>query len=157
MPDYTLWMPPSVAVEADGIVIYHTYRNDDAQDPYEFWYTQDPEDPYAPFDIRVLAATHADRLADVAPGDHPAVLRRLIAHRILRPLPDPIDPTYRLTCPRCGPNVRWTVHAVTLAPETPIDAWGWIDPDAVTVTHIRCAQCQQVYPLANFEREPVTR
>lgn len=74
-----MWVPPEVFLEHKGVVIYHVYRDDNIDDPREYWYgysetCSDEGDDV--FDVRTLP--NPDGLTD-----HADIIRRAIDMGIL--------------------------------------------------------------------------
>jgi hypothetical protein len=70
MPYQTEWVDPDLAVEHEGLKVYHTYRNNDVdQGCRTYWYTTDPklgendDSPYV-FDIRDIYAEATEHPID---------------------------------------------------------------------------------------------
>lgn len=69
-----IWTAPAVALTHRGAVVYHTYKNESADDRNEFWYNTDyAESEVYAFDVRDLPVP-----AGVDPSNHALI----IAHAI---------------------------------------------------------------------------
>lgn len=66
----TVYVDPEIFVEHNGIVVYHTYKNEDFLNRYRYWFTTDPGDyagPSREFDVRTLPGwddAHGDYAVD---------------------------------------------------------------------------------------------
>lgn len=69
------WVEPDVAVEHNGVTIYHTYKEDDYNQRLFYWYTVDQGESSS-FDIRDLP--EYDRTLS-----HEDILRRAIDNKSL--------------------------------------------------------------------------
>jgi hypothetical protein len=68
MPWRTEWVAPEVFLEHEGVVVYHSYKDNDMGSRMTYWYTTNPEhceeiggevDPYE-FDVRDLTVDARD-------------------------------------------------------------------------------------------------
>lgn len=89
------WVEPEVFVEHEGVMVFHCYRHDMADDRLEYWYTtdSDPED----FDVRDLAP----RVWDALPPE-----RRITSL---------LGETFSKTPPPSGSSLHWCLQVCTLA------------------------------------------
>jgi desulfoferrodoxin (superoxide reductase-like protein) len=73
MPYEEDWVEPTLFLEHAGTFVYHTYVDDDADQPNDFWYDTDPEGgENTEFDIRLLSTI------GTAGGDHKKAIQLAI-------------------------------------------------------------------------------
>lgn len=83
MPYQTTRIPPELFLEHDGVKIYHTYRDGEADQRRSFWYTTDEdENENNEFDIRDINIA-VGRMGLVTEGDHKRVLKTAIERGII--------------------------------------------------------------------------
>lgn len=79
-----IWTEPEVACEHNGVVVYHTYKDQDISQSRQYWYTLDQtEDEENEFDIRDL-----DAWMNVAGEDHIEILKAAIESGELKMVED---------------------------------------------------------------------
>lgn len=159
MPYEEFWCPPPVALIHHDVVVYHTYRHDDAADIINsYWYTLDShstEDHGKQFDIRNFDVDGLNPLSSV---DHPAILRHLVedADWLSEWLPSDLDELpYRLNCPQCqADNPGFRVVACTFAAGPDFTVFGvYLTPDDTPDTvRVQCNRCQATFDSQELER-----
>jgi len=89
-----LWVPPAVAVEANDVVVYHYYKNDDATNQYDFWFRVSEDEQDEAFDIR-------DWSGYVSSSSSLVNLRSACLAGVIIPVPEDIE-----SSEWCGLQVR---------------------------------------------------
>ena len=153
MPIQEFWSPPPIALVHHKVIVYHTYRYDNANDLLsDYWYTLDPYgDAYdgSHFDIRSYPM---EGLNPQRGADHPAILRRLIDD------PDWVDwwnvpkhrdnPAYRFDCPQChadNPGFRIIQCTFSAGPDFTIFGARLTPDDLPTTVLVQCRACQTTF------------
>jgi len=175
MPLRHLSVPPEVLCVHRGVAVFATYRDNDADEPWLFWYTLDPTFPDNDQDIRDLARA----LGPACPGDpadadaHAAIACAALDAGLWPNAPAfrPDAPTWAAwtaardaaakagasffpQCPACG-GADLTVTAGTFfASGMPLSAHGFafLDADQVNTSDeaVTCATCDVLWPLELF-------
>lgn len=79
MPYRNEWVAPDLFVEHTGVKIYHVYKDEDENEPREFWYTTSlTEGDCSGFDFDVR------NLPDYDSADHDGTIKRAIEAGLLK-------------------------------------------------------------------------
>jgi hypothetical protein len=79
MPYIEEYRDKEVFMIHNGVTVYHSYKDDDFNHPFDYWYTLNPEDgtPQQDFDVRLLAGYDKDLR-------HQTIIAKAIDEGILR-------------------------------------------------------------------------
>jgi len=172
MPVRCRAVPPDVLCVHRGVPVYSTYHDNNADEPYGFWYTLDPTGPDRDQDIRALAQA----LGPACPpdrSDHAAIACAALDAGLWpgAPAPRPDAPTWAAwtaardaaaaagasffpQCPACGGTDLTVTSGTFSAAGMPLSADGFAFADAAQVDTsdeaVTCGTCGMVWPLGLF-------